>query len=178
MVARGEPSPPRTKCPGGRPLLLWGLLMARYSIVLTKGLTTAAPGMIYNPSGARRFAIYDVMYGCADVPADLSTYLTVTRILASGTGTAVTPQALDPNDPAPNTLALQQTGGGSWVNLGLLNVRTLRRQTFRWVTSVKTSALIVPAVVDNGFGFVDAFGGSSGTGAGHPITVTAHFEER
>lgn len=129
--------------------------MARYGSAMQKATTnvadTAGVGSIENPgSGPRRIALYDLIFGADGAPADNNFRVDVQRATASATGTSVTPNALDPADPAANTETLENvTAGASTANAVPLSFPLNQRATFRWVAA-PGSEIIIPAAIDNG----------------------------
>ena len=97
--------------------------------------------------------IYDIIVGSDATPADVATQFDVQRGTVSGTGTSVTPRALDPGNPA----ALLTSEGGTFTgqtktaNSAMLSFGLNQRATFRWV-AVPDGELVVPATADNWIG--------------------------
>lgn len=84
--------------------------MANYGAELTKGTssTTVGIGSIEAPAATmRRIGIYDITVGSSAAAADNVFLFECNRSTTAATGTAVTPNALDPADPASVTLAKQ-----------------------------------------------------------------------
>lgn len=109
--------------------------------------------------------IYDIIVSSDATPADVATQYDVQRGTVSGTGTAVTPRALDPSNPA----ALLAGEGGTFTgqtktaNSAMLSFGLNQRATFRWV-AVPDGELIVPATSDNWIGVESiASGGTPNT---------------
>ncbi len=100
-----------------------------------------------------RGRIYDLLVGSDATPADLAGEFNMIRGTVSGTGTAVTPRALDPGDPAALLTAKQGTfvTQTKTANSSLLNVGLNQRATFRWV-AVPDGEFVIPAVSDNWIG--------------------------
>lgn len=117
--------------------------------------------------------IYDIILGSKAAPADYAAGYEIQRYTAAGTATAVTPQPLDPDDPASlasagkiHTVEPTYTSGEI-----LLYFSLNQRATFRWVAA-PDGGLIIPATAANGLGIrVDS--------ASTAFTVEAcmHFEE-
>lgn len=90
--------------------------------------------------------LYDILVGSDATPADVATRLQVIRGTGLGTGTGVTPQALDPGNPA----ALLSVQGGTFTgqtktaNSQMLEFALNQRATFRWV-AVPDGEIVVPA---------------------------------
>ena len=86
--------------------------MANYAINNALGGTQQAVSATYKSllavfAGAtvRRTKVYDILIGTNGTPADNYMEFDVSRITANGTGTAVTPVALDPADAAAASTA-------------------------------------------------------------------------
>jgi hypothetical protein len=129
------------------------------------GLTSAA---------TIRPKIYDILMGSPAAPADNAAKYVLQRYTAPGTLSAVTPQALDPGDPA----SLAAGGKAHSVeptytaNAIMLQWSLNQRATFRWVAS-PGGEIILPATANNGVGIqVLTVGGSSVV-----VTSCIHFEE-
>jgi len=113
-------------------------------------LLIAALGMAASP--AVRPSIYDIVIGSDSTPADNATTYAFQRFTTSGTGTAVTPQALDPADPAATALAQQaQSVGGTLSGPFLMDIALNQRATVRWVAA-PGSELRIPATSGSGIG--------------------------
>jgi hypothetical protein len=97
--------------------------------------------------------IYDLIISSDATPADVATQFDVQRGTVSGTGTTVTPRALDPGNPA----ALLSGEGGTFAtqtktaNSAMLSFGLNQRATFRWV-AVPDGELVIPATTDNWIG--------------------------
>lgn len=100
-----------------------------------------------------RARLYDLVIGSDATPADAATKLAIQRCTTSGLGTtAVTPNPLDPADPAS-----LMTWYSAWTSTQptitatstILQVGMNQRATFRWV-AVPDSELVVPATQWNG----------------------------
>ena len=111
-----------------------------------------------------RPAIYEVVFGSAATPADQAFNLQLNRFTAAGTSTGVTPQALDPGDPASlatggenHTVEPTYTSGSV-----LLSFSINQQATFRWVAAPE-GELVCPATAANGIGinFVTVSGGTA-----------------
>ena len=110
------------------------------------GLTSAA---------TIRPKIYDLIVGSDAAPADNAVEYNLQRYTAAGTaGGAVTPQLLDPGDPA--SLAAAAVGVYTveptyTANAIMLMWAQNQRATFRWVAA-PGGEIILPAVAANGVG--------------------------
>ena len=101
-------------------------------------------------------------------PADVTTEFNVIRGTVSGTGTAVTPRALDPNNPAAVLSAERGTftGQTKTASSAMLNVAVHQRSTYQWYAT-PGGEFIVPATADNWIGIESiASGGTPNINAG------------
>lgn len=120
-----------------------------------------------------RGRIYDIVIGSDATPADVATEFNMIRGTVSGTGSAVTPRALDPGEPA----ALLAGEGGTFSgqtktsNSDMLNIALNQRATFRWVAA-PDSEIVVPATTDNWVGLE-----SIASGGTPNINTVFHYEE-
>lgn len=120
-----------------------------------------------------RIRIYDIVVGSDAAPADNAGEYNMIRGTVSGTGTSVTPRALDSADPSALATAKQGTftGQTKTANSSLLMIALNQRATFRWV-AVPDGELVVPATSDNWIGL------ESIANSGTPNTnFTAHWIE-
>ena len=120
-----------------------------------------------------RGRIYDVVIGSDATPADVATEFNIIRGTVSGTGTAVTPRALDPADPAA-LLAGERgtfTGQTKTANSAMVNIALNQRATFRWVAA-PDGEIVVPATSDNWVGVE-----SIASGGTPNINCTIHYLE-
>lgn len=97
--------------------------------------------------------IYDVIIGSDATPADQAAEYVLQRYTVAGTSTGVTPQPLDPDDPAALASAGEAHSSGPTYtsNAILLQVALNQRATFRWVAA-PGGELILPATAANGVG--------------------------
>ena len=108
--------------------------------------------------------LYEVLFGSSATPADQAFNLQLNRYTAAGTGTSVTPQALDPGDPS----ALASAGENHTVEptytsgAVMLSFSINQQATFRWVTP-PDEGIVLPATASNGVGlsFVVVSGGTA-----------------
>ncbi len=113
----------------------------------TNTVSTTVPMFTIVANTTVRVRVYDFISGSDATPADAATKLGFRRISARGTSTAsVTPNALDPADPA--ALALYDT---TWsvnptitASSEVLQVAHNQRATFRWVAQ-PDSEIVIPA---------------------------------
>lgn len=125
----------------------------RYSIVHETAAGTTLTIIQLNGVTTTRAWIYDIIVGSDATPADVATQFDVNRGTVSGTGSAITARALDPQNPA----ALLAGEGGTFTgqtktaNSAMLSFGLNQRATFRWV-AVPDGELVVPATSDNWIG--------------------------
>ena len=95
--------------------------------------------------------LYDLIIGCVATPADAATNWAVQRFTADGTGTAFTPIALDPADPAPLATSKSNYTVEPTVTAAtfLFQASINQRATFRWVAA-PGGELVAPATAANG----------------------------
>jgi hypothetical protein len=130
--------------------------MARYSASGSQTLTTSAVTALGFAAGstAHRNIVYEMWFANIGTPADLITVHTVQRITADGSGTSVTPTALDAADRASqNTCLENHTSEPTYTsNTEVLELPLNHRATFRWVAP-PGGEIITPATDNNGLGF-------------------------
>ena len=97
--------------------------------------------------------VYDIVCGAYGTPADYAAEYLIQRYTAAGTSTGVTPQALDPGDPASLASAGEAHSGEPTytANAILLAFAKNARATFRWVAA-PGGELVLPATAANGVG--------------------------
>src|SRR5258708_2563658 len=87
--------------------------------------------------------------GCDAAPADNAVKYVVQRCTTTGTvGSSITPQAIDPADPAAVTtsgLATFSVGPTLTASAFLLQWAQNQRQAYRWWAYDETRALVMPA---------------------------------
>lgn len=149
--------------------------MARRYSVDGQDTNTAATTILGLTSAATvRPKLYDMVMGSDATPADNAAEYVLQRYTAAGTVTAVTPQALDPGDPA----ALASAGEAHTVeptytsNAIMLQWAQNQRATFRWVAA-PGGEIVLPATAANGVG-VQVIGIA---GSAVNMNVTFHYEE-
>lgn len=120
--------------------------------------------MFATTSALRRGKIYDILIGTNGTPADNYLEWDVSRMTADGTGTAITPNALDPADAAAlgtskanYTVEPTVTASSSAFYVGVN-----QRASYRWVAA-PGSELVYPASANNGFVGRTRSGGYTGT---------------
>ena len=130
--------------------------MARYSASGSQTLTSSATTALglAAQSTAHRNIVYEMWFGNIGAPADLVTVHTIQRITADGSGTAVTPTAIDSGDRASQCTCLENhTSEPTYTsNTQLLEIPLNHRATFRWVAA-PGGEIITPATDNNGIGF-------------------------
>lgn len=145
----------------------------RYSIVHQTAAGTNLTILQLVGVSTTRAWIYDIIIGSDATPADVATEFNVIRGTVSGTGTAITPRALDPANPA----ALTSGEGGTIAtqtktsNSSMLDIALNQRATFRWV-AVPDGEIVVPATTDNWVGVE-----SIGSGGTPNINCTISYAE-
>lgn len=134
---------------------------------LTAPNSTTAPIAVLTSTTAIRPMVYDIVVGSTATPADNAAKFQIQRATTAGTGatTTITPQALDPGDPAATATANQgaytTTNPTLTASAFLLQWSQNQRATFRWVAA-PTSELVIPATSANGVALVNpAIGGSA-----------------
>lgn len=145
--------------------------MAKYAIT---GQQAAVSGSyktvldVFATSGAlRRGKVFDVLIGTNGTPADNFLQWDISRMTADGTGTAVTPNPLDPSDVAALATAKANYTAEPTItaNSSLLNVGVNQRASYRWVAA-PGSELLFPAVAGNGLALRALSGGYTGSATG------------
>jgi len=147
----------------------------RYASKGSQTITTTPGATALSLAGVTttRAKCYDFTVGSNDTPADVALEYTVIRFSASGTGTAVVPEALDSDAPA-SLLTVEQnhTIEPTYVTAEILwHIAANQRATYRWVAA-PDGELMVPASADAGFGWA-AFHAS----AVPDFVVSAHHYE-
>lgn len=149
--------------------------MARRYSIDGQDTNTAATTILGLTSAATvRPKIYDLIMGSDATPADNAAEYVLQRYTAAGTSTAVTPQALDPGDPASLCSAGEAHSAEPTytANAILLQFALNQRATFRWVAA-PGGELVLPATAANGVGIqVIGIAGSAVN-----VNATIHFEE-
>ena len=146
----------------------------RYSIDGAQAVASATDSVLGLTSATTiRPEIYDFIFGSSASPADNAVQWLLQRYTAAGTATAVTPQPLDPADPAALAAAGENhTAEPTYTsNEILLNIVSNQRSTQRWVAAPGGN-LKCPATAANGIGVQPVH--SSFTGS---VETTIHFVE-
>jgi hypothetical protein len=145
--------------------------MAKYAITGTQASVSGSYKTVlstYSTTGStRRGKIYDVLIGTNGTPADNYLQWDISRMTADGTGTAVTPNALDPADVAALATAKNNYSveGTVTANSSLLNVGVNQRASYRWVAA-PGSELVFPSTANNGLVLRTLSGGYTGSATG------------
>jgi hypothetical protein len=146
----------------------------RYSISGSDTNTAATTQLGLTSTAAIRPQIYDVLIGSVATPADNAWEFFLQRYTAAGTSTAVTPQALDPGDPAATaTAGINHSAEPTYTaNAIMLRPAGNQRASYRWVARER-GEIILPATAANGIGtLANAVGG-----AAVAMSYTQHYEE-
>ncbi len=117
--------------------------------------------------------IYDIMATGYGTPGDYQAKYVVNRITTAGTSTAVTPQALDPADPASlATCGYAHSGEPTYTaNAVMLVIARNMRHPYRWV-AIPGREIVLPATAANGVGVLVKEVSTAWTD-----NVCFHFEE-
>lgn len=146
----------------------------RYSVAGDQNAAATTTILGITSTAAIRPKLYDVLFGSAAAPADQAFNMKMQRSTAAGTSTAVTPQALDPGDPAAVTIAGQNHTAEPTYTSGaiVLSFSVNQQATFRWVVPPE-EGIVAPATAANGLGlqFVIVSGGTA------LCEAMFHFEE-
>jgi hypothetical protein len=112
----------------------------------------------------RRGKLYDILIGTNGTPADNYVEWDVSRMTADGTGSAITPNALDPADAAAAGTAKANYTVEPTVtaNSSVFYVGVNQRASYRWVAA-PGSELVYPATANNGLVGRARSGGYTGT---------------
>ena len=129
-------------------MAMWGVTCDKGTAsVQSVGVLTAAA------SSPRRGRIISINIGSPDTPADSAFLHVMQRCSTAGTGTAKTPNALDPGDTLACTIVVKDTvtvdpttTSGAFVDEVPLN----QRNSYRWMAK-DGSELVIPATASNGF---------------------------
>lgn len=102
---------------------------------------------------AIRPEIYDIEMGFSSSPADNALAVKVQRFTAAGTNSALTPQALDPADPASTSTAGKSNSVEPTytANAILFHLAMNQRASQRWIADPR-GPLKLPATANNGAG--------------------------
>lgn len=146
----------------------------RYSIDGAQSVASPTDSVLgLTSTAAIRPAVYDVVFGSSATPADNALNWLMERYTAAGSATAVTPQALDPGDPAATATAGEAHASEPTYTADsvLLNISANQRSTQRWVAS-PGGEIICPATANNGVGLEPVHPSFTGS-----VEAMMHFEE-
>ena len=147
----------------------------RYSVDGTQAVASPTDTVLgITSTTAIRPEIYDVIFGSSASPADNAIQWLMRRNTAAGSGgSAVTPNALDPDDPSSLTTAHENHGTEPTYtsNSELMNLVANQRSTQRWVAA-PGGEMKIPATTAAGIGIEPTH--SSFTGS---VEATIHFLE-
>jgi hypothetical protein len=124
--------------------------MARFSVEAnrTADSTLAVGGLLQDGTTQRRGQVYDFVIGSEATPADNPFLWVVDRgTTGLGTSSAVTPQGLDPGDPAGLLDAGENYTVNPTLGVRLMSIPLNQRATFRWVAA-PGSELILAATAN------------------------------
>jgi len=150
----------------------------RYAICVTATgpNSTTLPYVTLIGTTAIRPRIYDVVMGSVATAADNAARWEFQRCTTAGTaGSSVTPQALDPGDPAAaatSGLAVFSAGPTLTASAFVLHWSQNQRATFRWVAA-PGGELVIPATANNGLALMEM----SIAGSAVAQEATIHYEE-
>jgi hypothetical protein len=122
-----------------------------------------------------RFRIYEIIIGTNGAPADNYMEYDVSLQTAAGTGTSVTPRALDPSDQGTNgTLCVVNATAEGTITVAssVFYVAMNQRATLVWRAQSADELLIAPAVNLAGFAIRARSGAYTGT-----VAATVKFME-
>jgi hypothetical protein len=134
--------------------------MARYTIGTGMGGTPQIMTTTYktllgltSPSTVRRAYVYHFMMGPDGAPGDTTMVYKLDRQTTVGTGTAVTPHAIDPADGASTLVGTANHTAEPTVtdNTEMFEIACNQRSAFQWMAS-QNAELVVPATNLNGVG--------------------------
>lgn len=149
--------------------------MARFGFKANKGAANVQSVALLTAAAAspRRARVHDFTMGCGASPADNAFTWIVQRCTTAGTGSALTPNALDPADTLASTIVAKDTvtADPTLTASAFLYAEALnQRATMRWVAA-PYSELVIPATASNGF----IIGLSAATTTS--FDVGGHYEE-
>ena len=139
--------------------------MGNYSVDATVASGAASTTVLgLDGTTTTRGRLYDLILGSSATPADNAADFQIRRFSTNnGTGTAVTPIALDPADSAAEIDATQTytVAPSLTANAEVLRWSQNQRATFRWVAA-PGGEIVIPATSDSGVALiVDAIAGSA-----------------
>lgn len=137
--------------------------MAQYTVVLTRTANASfSLGEVSAGATPRRGFLYEFLLGSEATPGDNAFLWDIQRNTAVGTGSAVTPQSIDPGDTVASNATAQQnmTIEPTFPPTHLVRLALNQRATFRWVAQ-PGSELVYPATQNNGITFTTPTVGSA-----------------
>lgn len=124
-----------------------------YSVALsaTNTASSTLPLVGISSTAAIRPAIYEFVFGSSGAPANQACSFLFQRATTVGAGTAFTPVALDPGDPASTATSniTYTTGPTLTANAHLYRFGLNQQATFRWIAA-PGSEMKAPATANNG----------------------------
>jgi hypothetical protein len=129
--------------------------MARWGVAASKGAANVRCVLAITAAAAspRRAKVYDWTLACSAAPADATWIHEGQRCTTAGTGSAKTPNSLDPADSLASTIVCNDTitvDPTATANAFVFRKTLNQRATFRWVAA-PYGELIIPATAANGF---------------------------
>jgi len=150
--------------------------MARYAVEMNRTASTSLSvgNITVDATTPRRIKLYDILLGSEATPADNAFLWQLQRSTSVGTGSSVTPTALDPADAASLFDAVENLTVDPTLTAGaiLMSLPLNQRASFRWVAA-PGSELVAPATANNGI----AIRTPTATGL-VAITSTAYIDEQ
>lgn len=128
----------------------------RYAVTGTPTNTASKTMMAILSTAAIMPRLYDLLISCGATPASQAGQYQIGRITTAGTaGSAVTPAALDPTDPAATASAGISYSAEPTYTSGktLLQVSVNQQATWRWVAA-PGGELVMPPTANNGLGML------------------------
>ena len=129
--------------------------MSRYAFTCLQSVNTTTPKTIAELLGAAtvRWNLYDILMGASGTPADNALVYDLIRITATGTGTTVTGEPLDPGDPTALVLGEEDTTiEPTTAGIALIEIPVNLRASYRWIAA-PGSEIVVAAVAGEGLAF-------------------------
>lgn len=105
-------------------------------------------------------------------PADNTLQWTAQRVTAAGTGTSITPQALDPGDPAASGVAASNHTVEPTYTSGAILFDAFINQRSQYTWYGDRGPMRLPALASNGIGF-----GALHASATPDVTSVCHYSE-
>ncbi len=147
----------------------------RFAVTGSQDAVTATPGdsaLAIEGGTDQRPQIYDWTTGFGGTPGDLAISFRVQRTSAASTGTSVTAEPLDADDPAARaTVNEDVTVEGTLAGVAIFEQIINQRATYRWVAA-PGGEIVIPATANAGVSFA-AFHASYV----QEHSVSAHFTD-